>query len=253
MGFSGQRIVLTGGSGGLGRPVVAGLVNAGAEVVVLSRNWMDDGISHIRHIAVDLATMRGIAKAALIVEEEKPDILINMAGTQYFGPVEKQPLEAMHANYMINLIAPAALCRACMAFMKARNSGQIVIVGSILGSIPLANFAAYSSAKGGLRVFSEALRRELAGTKIAVTYVAPRAMRTGMLTADVQKYAKLTRMNIDAPEQVADRVMRAIRRRKREVYVGLPERLLVQLNSVLPQLVDAAVAAGDRRAAALFL
>ena len=87
---------------------------------------------------------------------------------------------------MVNLVAPAALCCACLPFMKRRNSGQIVNIGSIFGSIPLAHFAAYSSAKSGLRAFSEALRRELADTKIAVTYIAPRAVRTGMLTPEIK-------------------------------------------------------------------
>lgn len=253
MGFSGKRVVLTGGSGGLGRPVVAKLVNAGAEVTVLSRNSVGDGMTRIRHVAVDLATMDGIAGAASLVEQEKPDILISMAGTQYFGPVEKQSLDAMHASYMINLIAPVALCRASVSSMKSRNSGQIAFVGSILGSIPFAHFAVYSSAKGGLRAFSEALRRELAGTNIAVTYVAPRAMRTGMLTSDLQKYAELTGMKIDTPEHIASRVLSAIQGRKKEVYIGFPEQLLVRLNSVLPHIVDAAVAAGDRKAAAFFI
>jgi short-subunit dehydrogenase len=253
MEFSGKRVFLTGGSGGLGRPTAAKLVNAGADVTVLSRNWTNDGIAAIRHVGVDLATKEGIATATSLVEREMPDILINMAGTQFFGPIEKQSLEAMHAGYMINLIAPAALCCASVTFMKQRNSGQIAIVGSILGSIPFAHFTAYSSAKGGLRAFSEALRRELAGTNIAVTYVAPRAMRTGMLTSEMQKYAELTGMKVDAPERVATRVLSAIQQRKKEVYIGFPEQLFVRLNAVLPRVVDAAVATGDRKAAALFI
>ena len=136
--------------------------------------------------------------------------------------------------------------------MKRRNSGQIVNIGSIFGLIPFAHFASYSSAKAGLRALSEALRRELAGTQIVVTYVAPRAIQTGMLSSDMQQYAALIGMNVDAPERVADKVLKAIRRRRKEVYIGFPEGLFVRLNAVMPRLVDAAVASGDRKAAALF-
>ena len=187
-----------------------------------------------------------------MVEREEPDILINMAGTQYFGLFEGQSLDAMLASYMVNLMAPAALCRAALGAMKRRNSGQLVNIGSVFGSIPFAHFAAYSSAKAGLRALSEALRRELAGTQIVVTYVAPRAIRTGMLSSDMQKYAALTGMNVDAPERVAHKVLKAVQRRRKEVYIGFPERLFVRLNAVMPRVVDAAVASGDRKAAALF-
>lgn len=249
--MSQKRIVLTGGSGGLGRPLAAELASAGAEVTVVSRRPTDLRPA-ARHISADLSTIEGIAEASEIIEREEPDILINMAGTQYFGPIESQSLEAMLASYMVNLMAPAALCRATLGAMKRRNSGQIVNIGSIFGSIPFAHFAAYSSAKAGLRALSEALRRELAGTEIAVTYVAPRAIQTGMLSSAMQKYAALTGMNVDAPEHVAHRTLRAIQQRRKEVYIGLPEELFVRLNAVLPRVVDAAVASGDRKAAVLF-
>ena len=70
----------------------------------------------------DLSTAEGIAEASAILERDEPDILINMAGTQYFGPAEGQSLEAMLASYMVNLVAPAALCRAALGTMKRRNS-----------------------------------------------------------------------------------------------------------------------------------
>jgi short-subunit dehydrogenase len=194
----------------------------------------------------------GIAEASTVVAREEPDILVNMAGVQYFGPAENQSSDDMHNSYMVNLVAPAALCRVCLPFMKRRNSGQIANIGSIFGSIPLAHFAAYSSAKAGLRAFGEALRRELVETEISVTYVAPRAVRTGMLTPEMQKYAELTGMNIDSPATVAKRIVTAIKQRRKDVYIGFPERIFVRLNALLPRLVDAAVASGDRKAMNLF-
>lgn len=116
----------------------------------------------------------------------------------------------------------------------------------------LAHFATYSSAKSGLRAFSEALRRELAGTQVGVTYLAPRAIKTGMLTPAIRNYAKLVGMNIDNPERIAARIARAIKEREKDVYIGFPEQLFVRVNAVLPRLIDAAVAAGDRKAAKLF-
>jgi short-subunit dehydrogenase len=252
MVLTGKQIILTGGSGGLGQLVAAGLLREGAGVTVMSRTWNGNSGNQVRHIAVDLSTADGIAEASTVAAREQPDILVNMAGVQYFGPAESQSLADMHGSYMVNLVAPAALCRACLPAMKRRKSGQIANIGSIFGSVPLAHFAGYSSAKAGLRAFSEALRRELAHTEVTVTYVAPRATRTSMLSPAIRKYAGLTGMNIDPPEFVAKKIVSAIKQRKKDVYIGFPERLFVRVNAVMPRLVDAAVAGGDRRAMRLF-
>jgi short-subunit dehydrogenase len=245
-----KRIILTGGSGGLGHLVAAELLRDGANVTVLSRTSGRTG--RVRHIAGDLSTLDGIESACKTVSREEPDMLVNMAGVQYFGPTEEQPVADLHAGYMVNLVAPAALCRACLPSMRRRKEGHFVVVGSMLGSIPLAHFVAYSSAKAGLRAFSEALRRELADSNIAVTYIAPRAARTPLLDPLLEKYADLTGMKIDLPDAVAARIVAAIRQRRKEVYIGFPERWFARLNAVLPRVIDAAVAGNDRRAKALF-
>ena len=77
-------------------------------------------------------------------------------------------------------------------------------------------------------------------------------MRTPMLSPAIRKYADLTGMNIDPPEFVSKKIVTAIEQRKKDVYIGFPERFFVRLNAVMPRLVDAAVASGDRRAMGLF-
>ena len=249
MSFADKRIMLTGGSGGIGELTAAALMREGADVAVVSRS---DGPRGARHIRADLATMDGIAQACRIAAREDPDILINMAGVQFFGPAETQPLEDLRSGYNVNLVAPVALCNACLPAMRRRNAGQIVNIGSILGSIGCAHFASYSSAKAGLRAYSEALRRELVGTAVSVTFVAPRAVRTRMIARELEAYAQLVGMNIDLPGDVAAKIVDAVRRRKKDVYIGFPERILVGLNAVLPRLIDAAVASRDRRTGRLF-
>jgi short-subunit dehydrogenase len=247
--LSGKRIVLTGGSGGLGELTAAALVGEGADVMVLSRRR---GPQAARHCEADLSAPAGIASACDIVGREEPDILVNMAGVQHFGPAEAQSLDALCGSFNVNLVAPVALARACLPAMRRRNSGQIVNIGSILGSIACAHFASYSSAKAGLRAFSEALRRELVDTAIAVTYVAPRAVRTRMVTPALEAYAERTGMKVDRPDDVSARIVEAVKRRDKDVYIGVPERVFVALNAILPRLMDAAVARRDRAARSLF-
>jgi short-subunit dehydrogenase len=250
MSCSERKIVMTGASGGIGRCVAELLLRQGAALVTLSRSG--EGPRGARHLQGDLSTDAGIAAASALVAREEPDILVNLAGIQYCGPFDEQSLSGIRDAYMVNLIAPAALCQAALPAMRRRRDGQIVNIGSIFGSISFAHFASYSSAKAGLRSLSEALRRELIDTGIAVTYFAPRAVRTAVITPRVEKFARLTGMAIDEPSRVAARIVTAIERRQKDVYLGFPESLFVRLNAVTPRMVDRAVAAKDREAKRFF-
>ena len=180
------------------------------------------------------------------------DMLVNLAGIQYFGPFHEQSPENLWAGYVINLIAPVMLSRAVLPSMRERGNGRIVNIGSVFGAIPFAHFVSYSSAKAGLKGFSQALRRELVGTDVGVTYIAPRAVRTALNSERVMTLAELTRMNMDPPELVAGRIATAMIRGERDVVIGFPESLFVRINALAPSVVDRALAANDRKAAALF-
>ncbi len=249
MRFEDRKVLLTGGSGGMGALIAERLAGEGARVVVLDRNAPAPGV---RHIAADLSTPEGIEAAAGAAAGDDWDILFNLAGIQHFGPVELQSPSHLVASYMVNLVAPARLAQAVIPSMKRRRRGQIVNIGSIFGSINFAHFATYSSAKAGLRGFSQALRRELAPWKIAVTYIAPRAVKTPLNSDQVLRFAEITRMNMDEPADIARRIVEAVRADRRDVYFGFPESLFVRVNAIAPAIVDGALASNDRKAAALF-
>ncbi len=247
--LEGKSVLITGASGGLGGWVADQLTAEGARVTALGRT-RPKGVAEF--LARDLSTPAGIEAAASDVRDQRWDLLVNLAGVQHFGPVEAEAPDDLMAGYLVNLVAPVRLTQAVLPGMRARGSGQIVNIGSIFGSINFAHFATYSSAKAGLRGFSQALRRELAGTGVDVTYVAPRAVRTAMVSDRVLEFARLTQMRIDPPEATARRIVSAIRARRRDVYLGFPESVFVRLNALLPGLVDRALSANDRKAAQLF-
>jgi short-subunit dehydrogenase len=245
-----KKIVLTGGSGGIGALVARELSSAGSDILVVDRT--EPNLASARYLKGDLSTMEGIAAIAARLIAEAPDMLINLAGVQYFGLTEQQESDHVHMNYMVNLIAPVLLTQAVLPSMKRRGAGQIVNIGSILGSINFPYFVTYSSTKAGLRGFSEALRRELHRSGIDVTYIAPRAVRTGFNSDAVMRFAKMAKMTVDNPESVARQIVRAIRDRKRDVFIGFPERLFILANGLAPRLVDAGISSTTAKAKALF-
>lgn len=250
MQLKGERALLTGGSGGLGSEVARALARAGVDVTLVDRSGGADG--PFRHIACDLSNEEDVRRLIGEIEGERWDILVNLAGVQHFGPFGAQGASSMVSTYMVNLVAPALLIQAVAPGMRRRGRGRIVNVGSIFGSINFANFASYSSSKAGLHGLSQALRREFAGSGVRVIYVAPRAVNTPMNSERVRAFAKLTGMSMDEPARVARRIVAAIRRCEREVFLGFPESVFVRLNGLAPWLVDNALAPNDRRAADLF-
>lgn len=245
--LEGRVVLVTGGAGGIGSPLVSLLRHHGAIVTTLGRGEMPG-----RHIRADLSTPAGIATAAEQARLLAPQMLFNVAGRQYFGPFEGQRPADLLGDYMVNLVAPVTMAQAVLPVMKQRGRGHIVNVGSVFGSIAFAHFAGYSSAKAGLRGFSQALRREVRGTGVTVCHVAPRAVRTGFNGPLVQRFAQLTGMTQDDPILVARRILAAAQAGRAETVIGWPEAIFTRLNALFPGLIDRALARNDAKAASLF-
>lgn len=222
MPLNGKTVFITGGTGGIGTPLVGLLRDAGAQVVVHDRGR--DG---------DLAA--NVDRVCLRLKELKPDILINMAGFNDFNYAEDQDYEALLG---LNLLVPMRLCQAVLPSMKTRGNGHIVNIGSMTALIPLPHLTGYVAAKAGLKAFTDALRRELSGTAIAVTHVVPRAVRTKMNTGTRAEINERTRVHHDDPADVAQQIFDAIHARKKEIRIGWPERLFAFLNAVFPSIIE---------------
>ncbi|HUT42678.1 MAG TPA: SDR family oxidoreductase [Gammaproteobacteria bacterium] len=254
-----KRVILTGAGGGIGSQLAAQLANAGARLLLVDLNeqaLVDRqqalGPERVHTVCADITTAE--ARERIVSEALRHlggiDILINSAGINPFGAFEQQPAELVRRTLEINTLAPMLLTHAVLPTLLEQGSGQIVNVGSAFGSIGFAWFSAYSASKFALRGFSQALRRELADTGVDVTYVAPRAVRTGINSQQVYDMAKAVSMNFDEPEPVARRILEAVRSRRKECYIGFPESLFVRINGLLPGLVDRALRKQDRRARA---
>jgi short-subunit dehydrogenase len=249
MKISDSTILITGASGGIGGAIARQLAQRGATLILINRD--SDKLAafaaelrasggKVIPLAGDLATPGEPARLvqAALDQAGTVDILVNCAGVQNFGFFAEESAADTATLFNINTIAPIALTNALLPHLLKKGKGQIVNLGSIFGSIGFPCFASYSASKFALRGFSEALRRELAGSGIGVTYVAPRFTRTAFNRSAVTRMANALKMNQDEPESVAASVIAAIEHNDRERYLGWPEKLFVRINSILPRLVD---------------
>lgn len=258
MNLNNCRTLVTGASGGIGRHLALVLAEQGAKLVLVGRrtdalNALAEEISQKGHaecvvVAVDISQAEGRAKLLDQVRRSVGgvDLLINNAGINDFHHFDEQDPEVINKLFQTNLIAPVQLTRALLPDMLAQGQGRIVNIGSTFGSIGFAYFAAYSSSKFAMRGFSEALRRELDGTGVEVSYIAPRAVRTAANSEAVYRMAQATKMHMDEPTVVAQFIVDCIRKDKAIAYYGWPEKLFVRINALLPRLVDSALRKQNR-------
>lgn len=222
MPLKNKSIFITGGTGGIGKPLVKLLQQAECRVELFQAARHGDLIKDINQVCDYLST-------------NTPDILINMAAINVLDYCENQDIDQIMA---LNLIVPMKLTQAVLKTMKKRQSGHIVNIGSMMALIPLPHYTGYVAAKAGLKGFNDALRRELHGKNISITHVLPRATRTKMNDGVQDIVNRLTSTRYDSAERVAEKVLNAIKKRKKEVKIGMPERLIANINAFAPGFID---------------
>lgn len=251
MNLNGKRILLTGAAGGIGRLLSRLLVARGARLGLVDRDQAavtalakDFAASHILALSGDIT--READRAGIVARMHEAfggmDLLINLAGILDFKRFQESDPAMIQRILQVNVEAPMQLARAVLPQMIAQGGGRIVNVGSMFGSIGFPGFAVYSASKFALRGFSQALRRELAGTGVGVTYISPRAVKTPLNPEVVNLMAERGMMRMDDAQWVAAEIVRAIEKERNEAYFGFPEKLFARINAVLPGVVDQGIA-----------
>ena len=168
------------------------------------------------------------------------NVLINNAGLNPFGLYEDLTAAQIDAALDVNLHAPMHLCQQLLPHLRRQAPAVILNTGSVFGTIGFPGYVAYSTTKFAMRGFSEALRRELAGSGVTVQYLAPRATHTPINSASVEAMNRELGVSMDPPERVARELVQLLQSGKASATVGWPEKLFVRINALLPAVVDRA-------------
>lgn len=245
------RVVLTGATGGLGRELARQLAGQGASLLLVGRDAprlealvseLGSASKGVEYVAADLNRPEDMARLASAARVFDANVLVNNAGVMAFSLFERQDWADAERMLNTNLLAPMRLTRALLPGLLGQPEAAIVNVGSTFGSLPFPGFAAYATAKAGLRAFSQALRRELADRRVKVVFVAPRAVDTPLNTPAVVALNRELGSPSDPPEQVARQILAALVAGRAETHLGFPERLFAWINGALPSLIDRALA-----------
>jgi hypothetical protein len=113
------------------------------------------------------------------------DVLVNAAGVNHRGPIDRWTPEELSEIVTIDLTAPVVLARLLVPHMKSRGGGAIVSVASLAGRVPLPGEAVYSASKFGLRTFTFALSEELRGTGVTASVVSPGPVDSAFIRSEI--------------------------------------------------------------------
>lgn len=231
--WEGRVAIVTGASGGIGSATARKLAREGLTVVLIAR-----GEERLRDLAAEIRESGGEAMviAADLTDEQDcsrvfeeirsvygtADVLINSAGFGWYGFGTDMPWTLAWQMLQINITAVVRFTLLFLADMKARNSGHIVNIGSVVGSLPSQGVALYSATKSFVDTFTTALHREMHDTKVHISVVKPGAVATEFFAKASSQVAAL-RMPAESlsvkPEAVANRVWALLRKPARVAYV----------------------------------
>lgn len=223
MNFKEKKILITGGSSGIGKAIVAELYRLGArQIAVVGRDpekmkklGMEFPEASFIYLTGDVADLEEIKDFTAQLKNKWGglDILINNAGVVSAGRLEDISDEDIIAQQNINVTGLILLTKYMLPLLKASNEAAIINVSSGLGLIGLPFYAPYAATKAAVRQFSEALRRELKDFPIHVMTVYPTATDTPMM-------ATANTTNMDTPESVASSTVIGLLDGKIDVFMG---------------------------------
>ena len=179
--LGGKTALVTGGAKGVGRAIVALLVESGARVRVWDVEPLDAAGVAMDRVDVTQADQVATAQSAL-GDDWRPDILVNSVGyLGRAGPFTGQGRDEWLRIVATNLIGTLQVTQAVLPRMIRTGGGRIINMGSLAGKEGLAGLAAYSAASSGVIAFTKALAREVVGHGIFVNCVAPGPIDTDMI------------------------------------------------------------------------
>jgi 3-oxoacyl-[acyl-carrier protein] reductase len=174
--LEGKTALVTGGSRGIGRAIVAELAAAGAKVVFGYRSGADEAASleqetGARAVQADVSNAEEAAR--LVEEAGDVDVLVNNAGVTRDGLLARMSDDDWRAVIDTNLSSVFYTCRAVTRPMMKKRAGSIVNISSIVGLHGNWGQTNYGASKAGIVGFTKSLARELGSRGVRANVVAP--------------------------------------------------------------------------------
>jgi len=222
--FSGQSVIVTGGTRGIGRAASEAFLRAGANVVAVyagndkgAEEFCEDNKGYVDRLEtqkLDVADYKAVENFYQAFDEKYGElhVLVSNAGIRRDSVVGMMSEEDWRAVLDINLTGTYNMSKMAVKAMMRKKYGRIIIITSPIGVHGMAGQANYAATKAGQVGFAKSLAKEVASRKITVNCVSPGFIDTDFisdLSEDIAKeYKKSVPMKrFGTADEVADSVM----------------------------------------------
>jgi dehydrogenase/reductase SDR family protein 7B len=252
--FSDRVVWITGASSGIGEAAALAFAREGARLVLSSRRA--DELERVRracarpddHVVVPLDLMRSETFPGLVAEVlarcGRVDVLVNNGGVSQRAFAADTRLEVERALMEVDYFGPVALTKAILPSLRARRSGHVVVVSSVMGYLGTPGRSTYAAAKHALHGYFDSLRAELWREGIRVTLVCPGYVRTAVAenalgpAGERNGRADGSSARGISVERCARALVNGVARGREEVYVGGWEVAGIYLQRFTPWLLS---------------
>ena len=235
MDFKNMTIVVTGGSGGLGLAMAKRFKDAGCTVIIVSRTEREN-LPCDRFYSCDLtdAGQRSNIIKTILADFPEINVWINNAGIGVYALAEELTDTDLRKIMELNYFAPVELSMEILPVLK-KNNGSLVQICSIASLMPLCCMSTYSSSKSALWMFNESLRME---TNVHCLTVMPGRIDTGFSTraVKIREVPDTPGNRSTSPEKLAQKVFKAVIKRKKSVIYPFWYRYVVFFARSFPSL-----------------
>ena len=250
--FTDKIVVITGGSDGIGKALVAQFLALGAKVATCGRNENKLSLlaaefpsSNLFTAQVDVSKQdQSEAFIKQVVDNwGRIDVLINNAGISMRALVSEVSVQTLQNVMDINFWGTVYCTKAALASIQ-QNKGVIVGVSSIAGYRGLPGRSGYSASKFALNGWLEALKTELYASGTHVMWVCPGFTTSNIRNAALDKNAKaqgespMDEGSMMSSEQCATHIIHAIEKRKRSLVLTFTGKRTVFMNKYFPAWAD---------------
>jgi len=253
MYFKDKVIWITGASSGIGEALAHQFSEMQAKLVLSARRIPElervqdrclENTDHCLVLPLDLADGEALGDKVneVVAHYGKIDLLINNGGISQRAAALDSPMEVERKIMEVNFFGGVALSKLVAAEMKSTGSGHIAVISSILGKFGIPYRSTYSASKHALQGYFESVTPELKKDNIDVTLVCPGYVRTNVsmnaVTEDGTAHGKMDpgQNKGMSAEECARQIVKAIKNKNKEVYIGGREIWMVYIHKYFPAL-----------------
>lgn len=236
----GSRVLITGGAGGIGAALAEQFWLAGYELLLVDKDAAGlarvaaqfDGLCY----SLDISNRSALLRIDEILQEKRPDVVINCAGIGVRGPVEDLESSRQLDVINVNVSALVHITTVATKFFRSRKQGYIINIASSAAFQPLPFMATYAASKSAVLSFGRAVAQELRSSPIRILTVCPGGTNTGFQASSGVK--KSASEKLDEPSHVASQIFRAMEDGRSLLILGKRSLAMALAARLLPYRVQ---------------